>query len=276
MYPQLDNRITSSLLLFIDHEIQRQGMAYSNVSGLFYPDVNEVSGLYTYTCSYKQLCNDTSISGATIMSGIYLNGSYVGVGQSGLVSINHYDGAVNFNQPISAGTVVSGNFSVKDFSVYISDQPDYKVVMEDKYHVNPKYAQLATGIPQDEKSMPAVFLVPKIQETRPFAFAGVDDNYMRIRAMVVCENAFQKVAVLNILKNLRLKTLGLITATPFDYLGNMTGVNYNYLNLSLDQNYSPYIMAAKSTEIPERGAFQNMTKQLAMVDFDISTWGSHL
>jgi len=277
IYPQLDNKVVSSFLLFVDHEIQRQGItAFQNQSSLFYPDENEIQGFYTYACPYKQLCNDVSISGANIMSGVYLGNSYVSIGQSGLKYINHYDGSVTFDHQIPKNIPISGSFAVKDFSVYVSDQPDYQIVMNDKYHSNPKYAQQATGMNQDEKSMPAVFLVPKDQETKPLAFAGVDDNYMRIRAVVVCENVYQRVAVCGILKNLRLKQMKLVTSTPFDYLGNMTGINYDYTTVPMSDLYYPLITKAKVIEVPQAHSFLDSEKQISMIDFDISSWGTHM
>lgn len=274
MKQQLDNKLVSSFMLMVDHEIQSQGQAFVNSSGLFWPDTNRFAGLYTYTCSYKQLCNDTSISGANIMSGVYVNNVYTPVGSGKLVSINHYDGSVNFSSPIS--TRISGNFAVKEFSVYLSDQPDYKVVLEGKYHSNPKYAQAATGIPQEVKSMPAIIIVPKEQEAKPLGFQGLDDNYLRLRAIIVCENAFQRVAVSNILKNFRLKNVPIFNSPPFDYLGNMTGINYNYSSLTFFSGSFPFITSAKVVQLPNQGAFSDAAKQMGMVDFDISAWGSHL
>lgn len=272
---QLDNLMVTSFMLFLDHEIQRQGIAYSTKSSLFYPDNSDTQGIYVYSSPYLQFCNDISISGATIMSGVYLNGNFVTVGQSGLVAINHYDGDVQFSSPLPNGTVVSGNFSVKDFNVYLADQPDYNVVLEGKYSANPKYAQTATGIPLGEKVMPAVFLVPKEQEAKDLAFAGIDDNAMRIRAMVVCENVYQRVAVCGVLKNFKLRQFPLISSTPFDYLGNMTGINYDYTALPYYGLYSPFVHKAKVTEIPNVGSYTDATKQFAMVDFDLSVWASH-
>ena len=260
----------------VDHEIQKQGVCFANRSGLFYRSEDEFSGIYTYTCSYKQLSNDTSISGANVMSGVYLNNNYVSVGQSGLLSINHNDGAINFDHALPTNTRISGNFAVKEFAVYLSDQPDYSVVMDTKFHKNPKYSQQATGIAIDTMVMPAIILVPKEQEARPLAFAGVDDNFMRVRAMVVCENAFQRVGVCNILKNLKLRNLPIFNNIPFDYLGNMTGVNYNYNNLTFITESLPFIQSAKASQIPNNGTVSDVTKQFAMVDFDISAWGSHL
>lgn len=272
---QLDNLMVTSFMLFLDHEIQRQGQAFANRSSLFYPENSDVQGTFVYSSPYLQMCNDTSISGANIMSGVYLNGNFVKVGQSGLVAINHYEGDVRFNTQLPKNTTISGNFAVKDFNVYLADQPDYNVIMSDKYSANPKYGQVATGIPLGNKVMPAVFLVPKEQEAKDLAFAGIDDNAIRIRAMIVCENVYQRVAVCNIFKNLKLRQFKLVAATPFDYLGNMTGVNYNYDTLSYYGAYSPFVQKAKVTEIPNVGTYTDATKQFAMVDFDLSVWASH-
>jgi len=273
---QLDNLLVSSFMLFLDHEIQRQGQAYSNKSGLFYPEQSDTFGLTTYSCSYVQLCNDTSITGANIMSGVYLNGTYVSIGQSGLEAINHYDGDVHFTQALPKNTIVSGNFAVKDFNVYLADGPDYNVLLDTKYVSNPKYAQQATGISLGDKVMPAVFLIPKEQEAKDLAFAGLDDNSIKIRAMVVCQNAYQRIAVCNIFKNFKLRQFPLVASTPFDYLGNITGTNYNYNSLSYYGSYSPFVKKAKVIEIPEVGSYTDSTRQFAMVDFDISVWASHL
>lgn len=276
MQPQIDNKIISSFSLFVDHEIQRQGLAYFNTNGLFYPAENKFNDRVTYTCPYKQLCNDTSISGASIMSGVYLNGNYVSVGQSGLIGINHYDGAVHFSAALPSNTIVSGNFAVKDVNIYLSDQPDYKLIFGAKYSVNPKYGRGNSGVALDAKVAPAVFLVPKIQENRPFSFAGLDDNFIRIRGIVVVDNLYQKIAICNILKNFRLKNLKVANSTVFDYLGNMTGVNYNYGSLDENSYYKPIIMQAVSVEAPTSEDFTDIYKQFAIVDFDISTWATHL
>lgn len=275
----IDNRIVSAFLLMIDFQIQSQGLAYTNISGYFFPTQDYINGLYCYTAPYKQLCNDTSISGATIISGVYLNGNYVSVGQSGLTAINHYDGALYFSSPLPQNTVISGNFAVKDFSIYVSDQPDYKLLFEGKYTPNPKYSNNIpiTGLPLEDKTAPAVFLVVKTQQNKPFAFAGIDDNSLRIRAVIVADNLFQKIAVCNILKNFRLKPLPIpaIGAVPFDYLGNCTGINYNYTNMAQSAYYAPIILRAITVEMLEKGEFQDIKKQFSITDFDISMWAAH-
>jgi len=275
MLAQIDNRIISSFLLFLDHEIQRQGAAYQNKTGLFFPANSIINGLTAYTTSYKQLCNDTSINGANIMSGVYINNAFTPIGSGGLAAINHYDGSIYFSNPPASNAIISGSFAVKDVNVYLSDQPDYKLLFDSQYLSNAKYGQPLSGLPLDAKVVPAVFIVVKTQENKPFSFAGLDDNNIRLRAIVVAQNLFQKVAICNIIKNFRLRRLPVIDYTPFDYLGDVTGINYNYNNLTPDSYYNPIILETKSVTIPERGEFVNTFKQMAMIDISISTWAGH-
>lgn len=277
MRPQLDNKIISSFLLYIDNRIQQRGEAFYNANGLFYPTQSNINGLYAYTCPYKQLCNDTSIPNATVMSGVYLNNNYVSVGQSGLVAINHYDGAVYFNSSLPKNTVISGSFAIKDFSVYLSDQPDFKLLFETKYYTNPKYGNIPkSGLSLDVKTAPAIYIVTKTQENKPLVFAGLDENTIQLRAVVISENAYQKIAVCNILKNLFMRPFRLVESTPFDYLGNMTGINYNYTTLPTNDFYKPLVLKSKVNEINLDGEFLDMKKQFAFVDFDISTWNGNV
>ena len=90
------------------------------------------------------------------------------------------------------------------------------------------------------------------------------------------ENAYQKIAVCNILKNLFMRPFRLVESAPFDYLGNMTGVNYNYIELPSSNTYRPLVLKSKVTEINLDGEFLDMKKQFAFVDFDISTWNGNI
>lgn len=277
MRPQLDNKIISSFLLYLDNKIQQRGGGFYNTNGLFYPAQSNVNGLYAYTCPYKQLCNDVSVSGATVMSGVYLNNTYISVGESGLTAINHYDGALYFNSPLPKNTVISGNFAIKDFSIYLSDQPDYKLLFGTKFVPNPKFGiQPKTGLPLDAKTAPAIYLVVKNQENKPFAFAGLDDNSISIRAVVIADTFYEKVAVCNIFKNLYLRPFKLVTSTSFDYLGNMTGVNYNYTGSSGSDFYKPLVLKSKVSEVNLEGEFIDTKKQFAFVDIEISTWAGNV
>jgi hypothetical protein len=275
MRVQFDNKLISSFAQYLDHYVQEQGVAYSNHSGLLYRINSRDDGLYAYATPFKQLVRDTAISGANVMSGVYLNGNFVTIGQSGLSRINHDEGTVYFTGQLPANTVISGNYAIKDFNVDITENAEYKLLTMTKYVTNSKFNQVLSGLPSDTRTTPAIFLKAKDTDNKPFALGGIDDNAYRIRAIVITDNEFQRIAVCNIMKNLRYKVFSVVDSTPMDYLGNFTGLNYNYDNLNFNTGYSCLVMEAKARNIPMEGDFADLGRSVAEVDFTISTLMRH-
>jgi hypothetical protein len=272
---QYDNQLLSAFLLLIDNKIQQNGAAYTNYSGLFYPIKSNIQGQYIYGLPFKQIVNDTSISGANIMSGVYLNGNYITIGQSGLQAINHYDGAAYFNTSLPKNTVISGNYAIKDFSVYLTDQPEYKLLMETAYEKNNMYSQNLSGLPLDVRTYPVIFLKTKNDENVPFALGGIENKTKTIRAVVISDTEYKKIAVSNILKDMLYSPFYLNEGLPFDAMGSYTGVPYNFDNLTKDMTYLPWIMKVKVSDIPSVGDYRSINKNICMVDFTINTIASH-
>jgi hypothetical protein len=272
MQTQLDTRIISSFLLMIDHTIQANGQAYQNVATQFFPATSPYAGTYVYSSPSKPLCNDVSISGANILSGVYLGGQYVSVGQSGLSAINHYKGAIYFTGSNPSSVTITGRAAIKEVGVKLTDQTDWKLLFETNYVANSTHpAQPTTGLPLDTEVSPIVFLRVKSQENKPFGFGKLDNQTIGIRAIVIANNEHQKISLTTILKNLRYTSIPLIAATPFDAVGNMTGVNYNYSNLSQDLSYTPIIFGVKAIDVPQQGQYKDIRRNMAIVDFEIST-----
>ena len=71
MKVQFENKIMSSLLLFIDHHLLSKGEAFTNHAGLFYPVTNLYNNYYTYAAPFKQMVNDDGVSNATVMKTVY-------------------------------------------------------------------------------------------------------------------------------------------------------------------------------------------------------------
>jgi hypothetical protein len=255
----------------VDHEVQKRGQAFYGYSSRFYPIQSNIGGMYAYSAPVKPICNDTSISGATVMSGVYLNGNFVKVGQSGLAAINHYQSTLYFTGALPASTVISSNYSVKEFDVKLTDQPEYKLLFESEYKTNNKYVQDTSGVALDVQTTPVIYLRTKTQENKPFAFAGLDNNSISIRAIVLADNVFQKTAVSTILKNFNLHQIPMVTSVPFNAMGNMTGVNYNYDTLPRDTSYVPWILSVKSIDVPQIGDFKFVARSMCYVDFELST-----
>jgi hypothetical protein len=265
----------SSLLLYLDHEILDKGTAFTNISGQLYKVNSPYQGLYAYAAPFKQLVNDVSIAGATIMSGVYLNGTFVTIGQSGLYSINHSQGIAYFTGQLPASTVVSGRYSVKDVNVKITDQQEDKVLFENKFVPALKYNQVTSGLATDVETVPALYLRYDETDAMPAAFGGIKDNKIKIKGLLVTKDEFQKVAACNILKNLVHRIIPYVTGvTPFDFLGNYTGLDYSYSNLLTDPDLNPIILDVKVKDvrfsiIPE---FQNMGVKASIVNISVSTF----
>lgn len=272
---QFDHQLMSSLLLFLDHEILNKGNAYTNISGRLYKVDSPYTGLYAYAAPFKQLVNDISILNASVITGVYLNGVPVNIGTSGLSIINHNQGVVYFSNQLSDNIVVSGRYAVKDVNIKITDKTEDKLLFETKYVPSLKYNQVVSGLALDVETLPALHLRYLDTDAIPAAFGGLRDNKILVRGLLITKDEFQKIGACNILKNLTHRIIPYITGvTPFDILGNYTGLNYSYPSLQSQFGIDPIIIQVKVTDIrystiPQ---FQNLDVKASFVDFTISTF----
>ena len=70
MKTQYENKVMSSLLLFVDHEVTQKGDAYTNHGSAFYKIDSLFSDYYVYASPYKQLVSDTSVAATVSVSTI--------------------------------------------------------------------------------------------------------------------------------------------------------------------------------------------------------------
>lgn len=274
---QYDARVLSSLALFVDYKLLKMGQAYTNASGSLYPISSELKGYYGYGTPYKQLVNDLSISGANIMSGVYLDGQFITPGQSGLYGINHYNGVAYFSQQITNPTTrLSASYAYKDFSVKVTDQTDYKLLFGNKYLSSQKYAQSPTGVEEDVEIYPIIYIKPTYIENVPFAFAGLDDNTMTARCVIIAEDMYSVLGASNIIQNLNLKQLPVYSTLPFNQMGLYTGTPYNFEQLPQYMDYKPLIWKVKAISVASKGDdFNLLNKKTMFVDIEIRTLSAH-
>lgn len=274
MKVNFQNTLTSSFLLYLDNTILKRGEAFTNVSGNFYPITGVYDGYYTYGGPYKQIVSDASISGATQMTGIYLNGNFITPGQSGLVAINHYDGQVIFSSNKNSSTI-SGNYAIKDFNVYLTDKSEDYLLYATK--IEPKSRK---GIPQrgldiNEITYPAVFLRLDSSVNDPFAFGGTDMTKTYFRAIVMANSMFSLDAVCGILRDSAHNFFRLVDNNDLklNAMSAYTGISYNYTGVATGETaYMSEVNVSRVRPIssPE---FVNMNPEVysAFVDFEIQS-----
>jgi hypothetical protein len=272
MKAQLDNVLMSSMIMWIDNTILKRGEAFQNYNSQFYPITNIYNGFYSYGLPFKQVVSDSSVSGANLLSGVYVNNSFITVGQSGLTGINPFQGQVYFtgNQ---AGKTLSGTYAVKDFNIYLTNQPEEELLFETEYKIRPKTSQNPTGLAIESITYPCIFLKNNGGTNEPFALGGQDQTMMEVRAVVLADNMFNLDAVCSLLKDTARKYVPLINNSPFNVFGALNSGYFNYNSLTSGINLSNdafYITEVNISKIFANLNTKNNQVFPAFVDFTLS------
>ena len=150
MNAQYDNVVMSSFLLWFDHTLLNKGAAFTNTSSFFYDVASLYNGYYTYGSPFRQFVTDESIKnihGADIINSVSLNNSVTARGISNFQAINYDMGQVYFSSPVTnAKTTLSGDYAVKDFNVYITNDLEEKLLFETQFKVRNTADTTATGL----------------------------------------------------------------------------------------------------------------------------------
>ena len=278
MIPQWENKVMSSMLLFVDHEICDKGQAYKNHTGTFYPIDSKYNGYFTYALPFKQIVGDASLSGATIMQGVSVDGTFTAMGSNNLSGIIYNKGQVLFDADKS-NKVITGSFSVKEYNTYLSAKLEEQILFKTKYRINPTTAQVPAGLTNVEETYPAIFLKNMGGTNIPLGFGGVDNVKTLVRAVILSDSSFSLDAVCNILKNTAKKHLPIIGNLPFNSIGAFTGVIYNYQSLSSSTiEYGTIWNVTVAKLAPSVKDLEGLESNVfsALVDFEIHGFGKNI
>jgi hypothetical protein len=268
---QLDNILMSSMLMWMDNVILKKGEAYKNFSSQFYPITNIYNGFYTYGLPFKQVVCDSSISGANILSGVYVNNNFKTIGQNNLTGISPQNGQIYFNSGQGANTI-SGNYAVKDFNLYLTNQVEEEILFESQYQVRPKTTQNPTGLAIEAITYPCIFLKNNGGINQPFAFGGQDNTQVLVRAIVMADSMFNLDALCSILKDTARDYVPLINS-PFNNFGGLNSGYYNYDSLTQNIDFSTngfYISEVNVSKISANLNAKNNQVFSAFIDFTLN------
>lgn len=238
MKAQFNNIAMTSVLFWFDNKLLTQGEAYTNHSSFFYPVNSLFYGYYTYGAPFKQLVVDESISGANIISGVYISGNWTPIGEGDLSGINSAQGQLYFSSPVAnPSSSISGNYAVKDFNVYITSETEEDLLFETQFQLNPKTYQNPTGLPTNAQTYPVVFLKYQGGSNKPLAFGGLDTTTLNVRAIIISDNIFKLDALSSIFRDTYNTLIPLIyqEEMPFDPLGSCGCTGFNYKELTKDK-----------------------------------------
>lgn len=282
MKAQFENEVMTSLMLYVDHYIMDKGQAYTNNGSSFFSIENDFTDYQVWAAPYKQLVCDHSVSGANILSGVFVNGSSLesspsnGPHSADVEFLNPYQGQVFFRSiPNSTITSVSGNYAVKDFNVYLTNENEEELLFETQFDLRPKVTQTPVGLGSEKQTFPAVFIKNNGGTNEPFAFGGMDNTILNARMIALADSAFNLDAVCSILKDRAHDQVPVLSTEnmPFNAIGGLKEDCMNYTGIvATGATSHMYIANAYVSKIsPNRQFYKNVNKDVfsAFIDFEL-------
>lgn len=266
---QFDNLLVPSFIYWFDHKLLDKGEAYTNHTSMFYRNSCKYPSTVAYSSPFKQFVADSSITGANIPSGMYLNGNFIPRGTSG-VKIDFENGRFLCNSNVTGS--VSGSYAIKDFNVYYTSESEEKLLFNTKYSLNPKTHQELTGLAEGTKTFPAIYIKYEPSENEGFAFGGMDSTNPIFRAIVLSDSSFKLDAACSIFRDTNSTCFGILSATemPFNIYGDYKS-GYNYTTLAdksgLDLAFIEKVKVKKFTE--DMNLSVNGSCVGAFIDFNV-------
>jgi len=296
MKPQFQHAATTSFALWLDHHFVYKAEAYSNKTGAFYymPDsrlpeypTDPSNGLISYNSEYKQLVYDSDAGGAVIPSGVYIdtgdgNYNFCNRGESGL-RLDFENGRVLLSGayfPSNYNSLsITGSFAVKDINVYLADDTEENLVVQNKYNVNsrttPAYGA-GTGLPAYEQVAPAAFCSMERTINTPFALGGEDLTHLYYRVVFFAENLYILDGSMGVCAdsfNMGVTRIN-YNDFPLDEYGDLKTGGFSYSETVKNSAEVPKLMFiddVKSSKISDRlTKTTNPDLYLGFVDFEVN------
>ena len=225
-----------------------------------------------YGSPYKQWVTDSSITGATIPTGVHFGTDTSG--RSDGITFDFDNGRVLVEDSVT-GSTITGEFAVKDFSIYLTNDTEDDLIVENKYVVNSRLPSgPLTYIEPYDDVVPAVFISTSQSDNTPFAFGGMQDTKVQIKAVVIAEDTYQLDGVLSIFMDSIDETIVPVPMSgyPITELGDLKGDSYNYTGTT--DNYTGgidfYIEKVRTSKLSDRTRRELANElYIGFIDFDL-------
>lgn len=266
---QFDHYLLSSFRLWLDNHILDKGQAYQNVTGQFFPTSSEINGLYTYQSSYPQFVYDSSVTGASVITGVYANNTFIGRGTSGL-KIDYLNGRV-----FTSGVMnITGSFSKKEFNVYMNDKSAEVLIEEAFGSTREKRQKPFAAINPKNVIVPFINFTLVNSSNKPFAYGGEDETKTLIRGTIVTDNSFKMNGLLGLLRDCQYRCFSYVSdnqSIPFNYYNDLKTGGFNYRDFD-NLQCNIYIDKVFVSRISEIQNDQGDLFQLGFCEFELTSF----
>jgi len=276
MKPTFNNRLISSFYLWLDHEIISVGGGFYNHSGSLQktsdPNFGETSSIYA--SPYRQWVYDSSITNATIPSGVFINNVFTSKLTSGL-NIDFNKGRAIFeNNIINHSQNITAAYSCKEYNLYYTDEKEETLLFEKAPTITSSIKNSTSALGYLDLPFPCIFIKNTYMENEAFAFGGQKKTNTIIRCIALASNSFSLDALISVLADAVHKNFPVLNDSelPFNYFGDLkSGIfNYEYLCNSAQQNKLAFIENVSISKLHEiENAKLDKKCIAALIDFDI-------
>jgi hypothetical protein len=274
MIEQFQHKVTNSFMLWFDNYLLQKGQSFSNKNEAFfyYNDDRLDDRFKPFGSPFKQWVNDSSIVGATIPSGVFINGSFTPRSNSLIIDFNN---GRALTSGVASSANVSGSFAVKDFNIYFTNEGEEDLIVDRKYKPNPRtFSTPKKYIDPYDNVVPAIFISSQSIRNDPFAFGGEDTTKIEMKAVVMAENSYQLDGALSIFADSRNSTITPIPfpAHPETEYGDVKNGFYSYQDLkNVYANELPFFIEDVTTSKLTDKARKSLVNDLfvGFIDFEI-------
>lgn len=281
MKPVFTHDLMNSFVLWFENFLLRKGEAYKTYTTKLYnyTDDRLGNGKVVYGSPFKQWVYDKSITGATVPSGVTINGSFVPTGTSGM-AIDFDNGRIIFNSGVSTSLDITGTYTAKELNTYMTSDPEEFLIIENKYIVNSRFTTTETAIAPYNPVTPAVFCSIEGSYNKAFAFGGEDQTTAHVKAVAFCENLYQLDGILSIFSDSYNEIFSKIPMQSHplgEFYELKTGLyptGFYYSDVSVANNSSTYfIYDVETSKIRDNVMKElNPTLHIGFIDFDIKAF----
>ena len=276
MKPQYQHELMTSFFLWFDHELLQKGEAYSNKTGTLYAqsDSRLPNSYISLQSNYKQWVNDSSITGTV---NPIIPTDFEGSGRANDIVFDFENGRlIETGSVVSAGDTLTGTFAVKDFNVYLTNETEEDLIIENKFKLNSRYGTpTMSGIEPYDQVTPAIFLNVEFSRNEGFALGGMDQTNSTIKAVVLADSDYQLDGALSIFADSARKTVPQIpfTGHPSTEYGDIKGGSYNYTTLAASYTDTSFFIDDVTVSKFSQRAQSSIPGDIKVgfIDFDIST-----
>ncbi len=268
----IDHDVDSSVFLWLDYLLIERNLGFDNYSGAFRPVTSSISGKTAYAAPHRQFVYDSSVTGAIVPSGVLSNGSFVPAGTG--VAIDYVQGQALF--PSSAAQPVTARYSFKEINVYVTDQPEEKILFENRFVERPRSSPPHADFLPTDLVYPCILIKSEAGDNVQESFDGMARTTMPVRLVFLAENPYQYRAVTSVLRDQQDKHIVLFPPEqlPFDQYFNLKSGSFDYSQaitvLQEDQSRLAYLREVAISPFPDRVNSQIGPKvRGAFIDIDL-------